>query len=60
MEMSSVVPSWVRARRTRAARIALAADTPAEMSAMEIPALAGSSRGPVIDRNPASAWISRS
>jgi hypothetical protein len=33
---------------------------PAEMSAMEQPALAGSSGLPVIERKPDSLWISRS
>ena len=33
---------------------------PAAMSATEIPALAGASADPVIERSPASHWISRS
>ena len=33
---------------------------PAEMSAMEAPALHGSSGVPVTETKPASAWISRS
>ena len=33
---------------------------PAAMSAMELPALQGSSLVPVMERNAASLWISRS
>ena len=43
-----------------AARMPLYAYMPAAMSAIEQPALAGSSGVPVIDRKPDSLWISRS
>ncbi len=43
-----------------AARMLLYAYMPAAMSAIEQPALAGSSAVPVTDRKPASLWISRS
>jgi len=38
----------------------LKAVTPAAMSATEMPALATAPGVPVTDRNPASAWISKS
>ena len=54
------LPSPVRSRSSKAERMLLYAYMPAAMSAMEQPALLGSSGVPVIERNPASLWISRS
>ena len=53
-------PCPVRARCSSAARMLLYATMPAAMSAMDAPALAGSSALPVTLRKPASLWMSRS
>ena len=53
-------PLPVRPRSISAERMPLYAYMPAAMSAIEQPALAGSSGVPVIDRKPDSLWISRS
>ncbi|MNP35757.1 hypothetical protein D3C76_1291050 [compost metagenome] len=62
IDTSMRLPSPVRSRSSRAERMPLYAYMPAEMSAMEQPALAiWSSPGPpVTERKPLSLWISRS
>jgi len=60
IETSMRLPLPVLPRCSRAARMLLYAYMPAEMSAMEQPALASSSGVPVTDRKPDSLWISRS
>jgi hypothetical protein len=58
--MSMWRPLPVRPRSISAARMLLYAYMPAAMSAMEAPALLGSSGVPVTETKPASLWIRRS
>ena len=60
IETSMRLPWPVRPRSISAARMLLSAYMPAAMSAIEQPALTGSSALPVTDRKPDSLWISRS
>ena len=60
IETSMRRPSPVLPRAISAARMLLYAYMPAAMSAIEQPALAGSSGVPVTERKPDSLWISRS
>ncbi|MNV86785.1 hypothetical protein D3C71_1808380 [compost metagenome] len=60
MDTSRRLPSPVFWRSSKAFRMAEYAYMPAAISAMEHPALTGSSCVPVTDRKPLSLWISRS
>ena len=54
------LPSPVFCRSSSADRMLVKAYMPAAMSAIELPAFDGVSGVPVMDRKPASLWISRS